>query len=195
MVVGVIESFARPGYNPLKYDLSILANGAWGWVHISLLIGTGLLTLAGALGMRRTLAGERAGTWGPILVGVYGMGLVAAGIFTADPARGFPPGTPADYNSVSWHGLLHLISGVIGFAGLIAGCFVFARRYAGLTESRWAAFSGATGAIYLVTFVGIVVGSGSQGPLFTATILAFTFAVVLGWAWMTTTFARLLINR
>ena len=34
--------------------------------------------------------------------------LIAAGVFRADPALGFPVGTPADAREVSWHGLAHL---------------------------------------------------------------------------------------
>ena len=191
VVVGVIESFTRQGYDPLKHDLSILANGEWGWIHVLVLVGTGFLTLAGAFGIRASLAGSRAGTWGPILVGVYGLGLVAAGFMTADPARGFPPGTPADYNTISWHGLGHLISGAIGFVGLIAACFVFARRYASLVDRGWAAYSVVTGVYYIAAFVGIVVGSGNKGTP-AALILAFDLAVILGWAWLSLTAWRLL---
>src|SRR5438270_8083592 len=132
-----------------RHDLSLMANGDWGWVHIALLIGTGLLTIGAAIGLRRTLRGSSGGTWGPLLIGLYGLGLVGAGIFSADPAFGFPPGTPADYHAVSWHGLLHLASGSIGFLGLIAACMVFARRFASLGKGGWAVYSGATGVLYL----------------------------------------------
>ena len=40
---------------------------------------------------------EQAGrgrTWVPILLGMYAVGLICAGFFTADPAFGSPPGTP-----------------------------------------------------------------------------------------------------
>ena len=87
----------------------------------------------------------RGGTWGPLLVGLYGLGLIGAGIFVADPALGFPPGTPADANTISWHGLLHFLTGGMGFLGLLAACFVFARRFAARNERGWAAYSVATG--------------------------------------------------
>ncbi|HEX4713927.1 MAG TPA: DUF998 domain-containing protein, partial [Ktedonobacteraceae bacterium] len=48
VIVGVIETFTRPGYDPTRHDLSLMSNGDWGWVHSSLLVLTGLLTLAGA---------------------------------------------------------------------------------------------------------------------------------------------------
>jgi hypothetical protein len=31
---------------------------------------------------------------GPVFIGVYGAALISAGVFLADPADGFPPGTP-----------------------------------------------------------------------------------------------------
>src|SRR3981081_3930853 len=89
---------------------------------------------------------------GSLLIGLYGAGLVGAGIFTADPAFGFPPGTPADYHAVSWHGLMHLVSGAIGFCGLIAACMVFARRFAGIGQTGRAAYSVATGVIFFAAF-------------------------------------------
>ena len=36
----------------------------------------------------------RGATWGPLLLGVYGLGLIAAGVFATDPALGYPPGAP-----------------------------------------------------------------------------------------------------
>jgi hypothetical membrane protein len=184
ILVGCLEILTRPGFDMTRHDLSLMANGDWGWVHIALLIGTGLLTIGAAVGLWRALHGSTAGTWGPLLIGLYGLGLVGAGIFTADPAFGFPPGTPADYHAVSGHGLLHLVSGSIGFLGLIAACMVFARRFARLGKRGVAAHSGATGVLYLAAFAGIAAGSNGPRAVVTVVILAFTAAVVLGWAWI-----------
>ncbi|TMD61577.1 MAG: DUF998 domain-containing protein [Chloroflexi bacterium] len=195
VIVGAIEMLTRPGFDPTRHDLSLMSNGDWGWIHISLLILTGLLTIAGAVGMRRVLRGGRGGTWGPLLLGIYGLGLIGAGFFTADPALGFPPGTPADAHAISWHGLLHFICGVIGFLGLIAACFVFARRFAAQRQRGWVAYSVATGVIYLAAFAGIAVGSNSVGVITTIVILAFSVAVVLGWAWVSAIAVKLLSER
>jgi hypothetical protein len=122
---------------------------------------------------------------------VYGLGLVGAGLFSADPALGFPPGTPEDASAISWHGLLHFVCGGIGFLGLIGACLVFSRRFAGLRQPRWAAYSAATGVLFLAAFVGIASGA-QQGPAtLTFVNLAFSVAVVLGWAWITVIAARL----
>ena len=188
LVVGLIQAFTRPAFDLRRHDLSLLANGDLGWIQMSNLIVSGLLVIAGAAGIRRCLASGRGRTWGPLLVGVYGIGLIGAGFFTADPALGFPPGTPADAHSVSWHGLLHFVSGGVGFLSLIAGCFVFARRYAAGGERAWAAYSVATGVVFFLAFAGIAAGSGNSW-----TILGFWIGVVLAWSWITAMAVRLII--
>jgi len=192
IIVGSIEAVTRPGFDPTRDDLSLLSNGTFGWVHIALLVATGLLTIAGAVGMRRALGRGRGATWGPLLVGLYGLGLVGAGIFIADPARGFPPGTPPDAHAISWHGLMHFISGGVGFVGLIAACMVFAIRFAALKQKVWAAYSVATGVLFFAAFVGIASGSQQGGAILIFVTLAFTVAVVLGWAWVSAIAARLM---
>ena len=62
ILVGGIEMLTRPGFDPTRHDLSLMSNGDWGGIHSSLLILTGLLTIAGAVGMRRVLHGSRCHT-------------------------------------------------------------------------------------------------------------------------------------
>ena len=65
------------------------------------------MVIAFAVGLRRALTPGVGARWAPRLVAVYGAGLVAAGVFRADPALGFPVGTPDGPEPVSWHGMLH----------------------------------------------------------------------------------------
>jgi hypothetical protein len=110
--------------------------------------------------------------------------LIGAGLFSADPAYGFPPGTPAEAHDVSWHGLVHLVTGAVGFVGLIAACFVFARRFSQRRHAAWATCCRLTGVVYAATFIGIAAGSQQGGTIGASVIVAFTAAVVLGWAWL-----------
>jgi hypothetical protein len=190
VVVGAAQMLIRPGFDPTRHDLSLMSNGSLGWIQIANFIVTGLLTLAGAAGLRRALPAGRGRTWGPLLLAIYGLGLIGAGIFVADPALGFPPGTPADAHAISSHGLLHFISGGLGFLGLIGACLVFARRFASLGQRGWAVYSLATGVLFFAAFIGIAAGSNQTGPGLTVVVLAFTAAVVLGWAWITAMCAR-----
>ena len=179
IVVGLIQALTRPGFDLLRHDLSLLANGNLGWIQITNLVLAGLLVAAFAVGMWRALSAGPGRTWGPILLGIYGIGLIGAGFFTADPAFGFPPGTPADAHAMSWHGLLHFICGGVGFLALIAACFVLARRFASRRQRGWAAYSLATGVIFFAAFVGIATGSGQSWS-----VIGFWIGVVVAWAWI-----------
>jgi hypothetical protein len=186
VAVGLVEAFTRSGFDLTRHSLSLLANGDLGWIHVAMMVATGLLTVAGAVGLRRALPGGRGRAWGPILVGVYGVGLIVAGILTADPALGFPPGTPdGPPATYTWHGIGHFVAGGVGFLSLIAGCIVFARRFASQGEGGWAAYSTATGVIVLVGFAGIA--SGNQ---VTWVNVAFGAAAVVAWAWISVVCAR-----
>src|SRR5689334_19380262 len=76
IAVGLIEGLTRQGFSFIHHDLSLLANGSLGWIHSTLLVASGLLTIAGAIGMRRVIQGSKGDTWGPLLLGLYGLGLV-----------------------------------------------------------------------------------------------------------------------
>jgi len=184
--VGLVQAFTRPGFDITRHALSLLSNGDLGWIQITNFMVTGLLVIAGAVGMRRALHTGRGRTWGPLLVGVYGLGLIGAGIFKADPAMGFPVGTPADATAISSNGLLHFVCGGVGFLALIAACFVMAHRFATLHQRGWAAFSVVTGVVFFAGFFGIASGSGNGW-----TILGFWIGVVLAWAWVLAVSARL----
>ncbi|HEX6557499.1 MAG TPA: DUF998 domain-containing protein [Ktedonobacteraceae bacterium] len=196
IVVVLIQMLIRPGFD-LRYDeASLLSNGNLGWIQITNFVVTGLLVIACAVGMRRVLRGGRGRAWGSLLVGVYGLGTIGAGIFIADPMNGFPVGTPMGApHIISWHGNLHVIAGMLGFLALIAGCFVFARRFAALKQRGWAAYSVATGVIFFAAVAGIAVGSQQQGAIQIFVNLAFFVAVVLGWAWVSAMAAKLLMEQ
>lgn len=178
LVVGLGQAAAREGFDVSRHALSLLSNGDLGWIQILNFLVTGVLVIAGALGVRRALSGTRGGTWAPILLAVYGIGLIGAGVFVADPGFGFPPGTATEGTGMSRSGLLHFVFGGIGFYGLIGACFVFAWRFRKQAESGWSLYSALTGAAFLVSFGAIASGSTSA-----ATILTFYAAVVWAWIW------------
>jgi hypothetical membrane protein len=155
-----------------------------GWIQVTNFIVAGLLVVACAFGLRR----GRAGTWGPLLVGVYGLGLVGAGLFSADAVPGFPPGTtPA--TQFSTHGALHLLFSSVAFLSLVAAsAIVFARRFATQGERRWATYSVATGVYFLGTWIALFLTQGGAA----VANLAFATAVVLAWTWLAVVAARLL---
>jgi hypothetical protein len=182
IVVGVAQAALRPGFDPVKHPLSLLSVGDPGWIQIANFVLAGLAFLAGAVGVRRALHPGRAGTWGPVLYAVFGVSLVAGGVFVADPGLGFPPGTPDGIPAeTSWHSTVHSVAPVTGFLALTVVCFVFARRSASQRRRGWAAFSVATGV--LVQVLGGVSGA-------TLNFLPMWAAMVLGFGWPSAQLAR-----
>ena len=179
-VVAVLaQSLIRPGFDLTRDDASLLSNGSLGWIQVANFVLTGLMVTACAIGIRRSLSGTRR-TWAAALLALYGLGLVGAGLFAADPMNGFPAGTPAGRpEAISAHGILHIVAAGTGFLGFVAGCWVMARQFATEHRSVWSRFSIATGAVFLVAFAGVASGSGSR-----LAVLAFWMALLIAWAWL-----------
>jgi hypothetical protein len=137
IAASLIQAFTRTGFDLARHPLSLLSLGSLGWVQIVNFVVSGILYVLGAVGLRAALRQSRGGTWGPLFVGLSGIGLIIAGVFTADPGAGFPPGAPAGAPTMSWHGLLHEIGFLLSFVGAIGACAVFARRYALVGRRGW----------------------------------------------------------
>jgi hypothetical protein len=183
VVIVLAQAFTRPGFDVRRYPPSLLSLGDGGWVQIANFVVVGLLFAASALGARRALRGGPAGTWGPPLLGAFGLLQAAGGVFLADAGDGFPPGTPPGPPAhLSWHGALHLTVFALGMLSLIALAVVVARRSWVVGQRDWAAASAATAAVIVVCVPLAMSG--------TATVALYA-AVVVGWAWSSATAARL----
>lgn len=182
VLVSLAQALTRDGFDPTRHEWSLLALGHLGWIQQANLILTGAMLITGAIGVRRAIgAGHDGGTWVPRLLAGYGLGLIGAGVFRADAANGFPPGTPAGRaTQFTTHGTLHLVFGSLGFACLIAACFVLARAYQRWTQRQAAVASLLVGIVFTLAFVGIATGAASV-----AINLGFTGAVMVSFAWLT----------
>jgi hypothetical protein len=150
VVASLAQAFTRTGFDLGRHPISLLSLGSLGWVQITNFVVSGALYLAGAVGMPDALRPGRGSTWGPLLVGVTGVGLIVAGVFLTDAGAGFPPGAPAGAPTMSWHGVLHEVGFALSFVGAIAACGVFARRYVTLGRRGWAVVAVATDVAVLV---------------------------------------------
>jgi hypothetical membrane protein len=187
VAVSVAQGLIRDGFDFSRHEWSLLANGPWGWLQVVNLIITGLMVVAAAVGFRRRMTTGTGSRWVPRLLAVYGISLVAAGTFTADPMLGFPVGTPEGAPvAPSLHGVLHFAAGGIGFLALIVATLVLGRRFVHEGRRRHAAFTVATAIFFLAGFAGIASGSPTV-----ATNLMFTAAVVLMWTWLSAISAHL----
>ena len=148
VMVGLIQAFTIPGFDLTHHYLSQLSSGELGWIQIANFVVGGLLTIAAAAGVRRALGGGTLGRVGPLLLGLFGVGFAAAGVFVADPALGFPPGTPdAIPTQQSWHSMLHGVAAIVSFVFLVGACLTLGWRFARHREWGWALYSVATGIV------------------------------------------------
>lgn len=171
--VVLIQDYTRPGFDPRLDQLSLLSLGDWGWVQIGNFILVGLLNLLYAVGLWRRLHPGRGGTWGPIFIGAYGLGLILVGIFRTDPANGFPPGVPAA-TQPSWHGAIHALGALFVFLLLAAALLVFVQLFLARKERWWAVYCLTSAMLFLLIFF-----TGFTNAAFTARTLRL--AVLIGW--------------
>jgi hypothetical protein len=149
----LIQDYTRPGFDPRLDPLSLLSLGDWGWVQIVNFALAGVLNLLYAIGLWRRLHTGRAGTWGPILIGAYGLGLLLVSIFRTDPSNGFPPGALAS-TGPSWHGAIHALGGLFVFVVLAAALGVFVRFFLERKEHWWAFYCLASAVLLILFFFG-----------------------------------------
>lgn len=195
VLVFLVEGATRPGYSAWRNFVSQLSLSDQGWEQIANFLICGALCLGFALGLRRVLHSGRGATWGPILLGIFGLSLISAGIFVTGPALGYPPGAPIA-SQESPHAAIHGLSGLVAFTTLPAACFVLARRFAGNPAWRgWAAYSVVTGVIVLLSFVfsNLTAVLDQIGTLPNApTGLFQRIGIIAGWVWIAALAWRLL---
>jgi Protein of unknown function (DUF998) len=184
VVVFLVEGATRRHYDAWRHPVSSLSIGDLGWMQMTNFIVTGTLMIAFAVGLRSPLRREGGGIWAPVLIGLFGVGLIGAGIFTADPISGFPPGTPVIAEVRSGHGRLHDLFGVPVFFGLPVACGVLARRFARTGRRGWAAYSIGTGVAFLACFLLAGAGFGQNAVLMSVGGLLQRVTIVIGWTWL-----------
>ncbi|HEX8795609.1 MAG TPA: DUF998 domain-containing protein [Polyangiaceae bacterium] len=140
----LLHGFTREGFDVTRHGISMLLLGSRGWIQFLIFELAGFLIVATAAGARRVLHPGRAGTWGPLLIGGYGLGLIIAGIFPPDPAFGFPPGTPDSMPAMTANGSLHAVGFFVSMLSFIAGGIVLARRFFARRERGWGTYSAAS---------------------------------------------------
>ena len=195
IVVFLIEGATRADYNPLRYPVSSLSIGDLGWIQAANFLMVGLLLFAFAIGLRRALRASRGGVWGPLLIGLVGLGLFGAGIFTTDPIFGYPSSAPLVLAQYSFHGHLHDLFSLLFFVGLPAACFVFCRRFATLGERGWAVYSILTGLGILVTFVLAAIGFDQNPSLVNFAGVFQRLSIIIGLTWIALLAFRLMSKK
>jgi hypothetical protein len=180
VAVGLIQALLRDGFVLARHPLSVLANGPGGWVQTANLAIGGAMVLVAAVGFKRALAPTgRAMAW---FLGGFGVSMLVASVFTADPMDGFPVGTPlGPPTTISSVGLVHFAAGVLGFISLAVACFVAARAMSRRNVPSLARLSLLSGVVILLAFFG---GGALSSVSASAGTLGIWLSVIVGWAWL-----------
>lgn len=173
--VFLIDGWTRPQYRPTYHAVSALSLGRRGWIQKTNFVVCGAGIVVGAIALVATLeSGVLA-----VMVGGWGLALVMSGVFTMDPMRGYPPGTPnstpddvsAAHNFHDWAGLV-----VFALAPLTPAVSIFI-----VGDTGWQVYSA-------LTAIAGIFGAGAFGHAWEQdhprTGLVQRATIVVCWAWL-----------
>jgi hypothetical membrane protein len=192
-VVYMVEGGTRPGYDPLRHQVSLLSLGEGGWIQTASFLVTGALLIAFAIALRADLR-EGPGARGvPVAIAVSGVGFVVAALFPTQPLFGYPPGTPDGMaTDISASSLLHVTGAGLLFFGLVVAALVLANRDRRAGDTVWVVAS-VVAAVTVFVFFGLSGGGPSGQLLFPgASGLLQRVSLVVGLGWIAAIAARCL---
>ena len=168
VLVGLVDGFIHPNYNVVTDFWSEMSRGQLGWLQTVNFLVDGLALLVFAAGIRWGVRRGPGSAAGAVLFAVIGLGNIVSGLFTIDAHT-------STIQTLS--GTIHMAAAPPVFFGLVATCFVFARRFQG----RLRTYSIVSGiALLLSIFAFLALGA----PLDITGILQ-RLAIVVGWQWIT----------
>jgi hypothetical membrane protein len=189
IAVLTIEGWLRPGYRADRHFVSSLAAGPRGWVQRINFWQCGALAVAFAAGIWLDPSPAPHPGAMPWLLGVFGLGLIAAGSFAtdavvddADTSYALHAVTP-----VTTGGTIHNVASLVVFATLSAAACVMAVRFARDGHPIWAAYSALT-TVTVVTFFlrgGVLIAKEALGEISNTPFGRYQrLALIPGWAWL-----------
>lgn len=182
LIAALVEGF-RPGYDPVLMPISLLSAGPDGWTQAANFIVTGSLVVAGAIGLMSVLPGRVLGLIGPILLAIFGLGIIGAGFFSTDPALGYPPGVPPPIEPSS-HSAAHDLASLVVFLDLPIACLVIALGFARFRESAWAWYSALTALALIVILAAVVIAFNTRSPIGGIGGLLQRIWLLVGFGWL-----------
>jgi hypothetical protein len=182
LFVVLVEGATRPDYDPIRLPISLLSLGELGWKQVANFVVFGLLEVGFAVGLAWSSPGGAARSrMGPVLIGIFGGALIAAGLFVTDPGGGYPPGATTSSGTA----MLHDLATLVVFVSLIAAAAVFARSFGRAGRQALAWYSAATSIALAVGFVLTFAAFNGTGEIASLGGLIQRVTVVVGWVWLT----------
>ena len=183
--VYLIAGATRVGYDPVRHQVSLLSLGDGGWVMVAAFLIAGALMVALAVALHLRLRDGPSALAGPVAIGLAGVGLVLAGLFSTQPLFGYPPGTPEGMAiDITPASFAHVLGAFLLVFGLIAATLVLARRFRREGRAGWAVASLVVGVVVFVFFGAS--GGGPSGQLLFPAIsgLLQRISLIAGLGWV-----------
>lgn len=172
----------KDGYSPVEDAISNAAVGSYGYLQTIAFFALGLGSLTLAQGLWRALEG-RSARIGSALIGLWGLGIVLAGVFPADL-------TPEPETT---SGTIHIVVSLLGFVAVIVGMLVLSAvfRKRPTWHSLWPT-SSVVGVAALIAF--LVTGATQDSDWWGVAQRVFV-ALVLLWLLLAATRLRAMARR
>lgn len=169
-LVVIVQAATRSGFSLAEQPLSLLALGPGGYIQTAAFFAAGALFTVGAIACERTMP-STARRSPARLVGLFGICLIVAGLFPADPAYGYPVG--AD-DATTWTGAVHNAAAGIGGLALVVAAALASLQQRRAQQPRRAIVSGTVAAASLLI--------GAIGSATGAFHVAFASGAI-AWIW------------
>ena len=182
VAIAFVEGVTRRAYDPVRLPISLLALGDLGWMQVANFLVFGSLTFGFAVGLRRATVGQPdCSRWGPPLIAAFALGIIAAGLFRADPGGGYPPGVSAG----SGTGTLHDLATLTIFVALTAAGATFALAFRRAGRTTWARYSAISAVLVAVGFGLTIAAYHGEGELGRVGGVVQRLTILVGWTWLT----------
>ena len=194
ILVFLVEGATRPGYSQWRNFVSELGASNQGWMQDINFLFCGLCMICFAVGLRQVFRSGKGSIAGPVLLGLFGMSLIIAGIFPTDPGLGYYPDGFTTVHTL--HGIIHAANAIPAFSTLTFAIVVLALRFAKDPAWRgWDRYSVISAILVLGFFIACVYVSGldQQGVLPNSPTGFFErITIIVGWTWLALVTIRLL---
>jgi len=165
----------------MRQPVSALALGPRGWVQTTNFLLCGAAIATGAVAVGAALGN----TLLAVAIGVFGLALIASGVFPMDPMRGYPPGTPDGTPAgTSRPHRLHDAAGIVVFGSLPVAAAIAALA---LHDPVWRWWSGLTAIAMTAGF--IIFGQAWEEDAPRAGLVQRA-VIIPGWSWLGALFAH-----
>jgi hypothetical protein len=184
VVMFLIQGQLREAYKPLKFPISSLSIGDWGWIQRTNFFVSGALIFLFAIGFRRATPLLKGSLWTSRLIGAVGLGLIGAGLFSSDPVYGYPMSEPIRVAQFTITGHLHDFFSIFVFACLPIACFKMRNRFKESNNTKWTTYTLISAIGMLITFILAAIGF-KQVPVFVDFAGAFQrLSIIFGFMWL-----------